>query len=98
MTSKPTSLRILAGSQARTLHQESDRSEQSALHAESILTICSKLKTGVEAKGIKAGKTVDKKTLQHFFETAKDSAIETVGLSDAKNPHSSRIPRPAWLG
>ncbi|EAW18841.1 uncharacterized protein NFIA_087970 [Aspergillus fischeri NRRL 181] len=84
MTSKPTSLRILAGSQARTLHQESDRSEQ--------------LKTGVEAKGIKAGKTVDKKTLQHFFETAKDSAIETVGLSDAKNPHSSRIPRPAWLG
>ncbi|KAL5696543.1 hypothetical protein EMGR_003172 [Emarellia grisea] len=56
---------------------------------------CSKpstLKTGLVAKAIKAGKTVDEKTLQHFYETEKVSAIETVGLSDAKTPHSSRTP------
>ncbi|KAH2836370.1 hypothetical protein KXW76_001082 [Aspergillus fumigatus] len=50
------------------------------------------LKTGLVAKAIKAGKTVDEKTLQHFYETEKVSAIETVGLSDAKTPHSSRTP------
>jgi hypothetical protein len=51
---------------------------ESALKAESIPMICSKLHTGHIAKalmkGIKGGTAVDKKTLQHFFETAKDDA------------------------
>lgn len=51
---------------------------ESALHAENIAIICSKLHTGCIAKsfmkGIQGGTAVDKKTLQHFFETAKDDA------------------------
>ncbi|KAH2014464.1 hypothetical protein KXV45_005951 [Aspergillus fumigatus] len=65
-------------------HQPSGRSSRGR--------VVDTLKTGLVAKAIKAGKTVDEKTLQHFYETEKVSAIETVGLSDAKTPHSSRTP------
>lgn len=49
---------------------------EQVLKAENIPNMCTKLHTGFIAKGfmrgIKGGTVVNKKTLQHFFETAKD--------------------------
>lgn len=62
---------------------------ESALKAESISMICSKLHTGHIAKGfmkeIKGGTALDKKNLQHFCETAKESLMQ---LREERSPSS----------